>query len=610
MAFIFIFIRIITFLASLNVIFPSGTPNTFKVGFSILISIIISFTVDIDTSTVNMFDLIYGATMETMTGLVLGYMTSLCFNSLKLCGSLIDQQLGLAMANIYDSNSKEQTTLIQNLMYWMGIVIFFYINGHHELIKGIEKSFQLIGIGENILINNFDYIVHVFVQYFVIGFKIAVPIILALIITELIMGLISRSVPQLNVMVIGMPLKILVGIIFFIIALPFIITEIHNLINKIPSVLDGTLSMGNNSLASLGPIGMALSMGGDKTEEPTAKKKRDAKKKGNVAKSKEVTTAMTLLATLIIIYTMSDFIILEIKNFISDFLSIGLKTDINISVLNKLGMKLLIAFMKIFLPIGLLIMVFGIIGNLIQTGLMFVGEGLKPQISKLNPINGFKNMFSLKALGNLVKSIVIIVVLFNIGYSFLEKNFEGIIKSGDIYLPFLLDTIIELIKGLLGRICLAVVVIAIIDYVYQRYTHNKELKMTKQEVKEEYKQMEGDPHIKGKIKQKQREMANQRMMQSVPSAAVIVTNPTHISIAIRYERGKDTTPVVVAKGADNIAFKIREIAKEHDIPIIENKPLARLIYKEVEINQEIPEEMYQAVAEVLVAVYKIKNKYK
>lgn len=257
MAFIFIFIRIITFLASLNVIFPSGTPNTFKVGFSILISIIISFTVDIDTSTVNMFDLIYGATMETMTGLVLGYMTSLCFNSLKLCGSLIDQQLGLAMANIYDPNSKEQTTLIQNLMYWMGIVIFFYINGHHELIKGIEKSFQLIGIGENILINNFDYIVHVFVQYFVIGFKIAVPIILALIITELIMGLISRSVPQLNVMVIGMPLKILVGIIFFIIALPFIITEIHNLINKIPSVLDGTLSMGNNSLASLGPIGMA-----------------------------------------------------------------------------------------------------------------------------------------------------------------------------------------------------------------------------------------------------------------------------------------------------------------------------------------------------------------
>ena len=134
--------------------------------------------------------------------------------------------------------------------------------------------------------------------------------------------------------------------------------------------------------------------------------------------------------------------------------------------------------------------------------------------------------------------------------------------------------------------------------------------MTKQEVKEEFKQMEGDPHIKGKIKQKQRQMATQRMMQSVPSASVIVTNPTHISIAIRYEQGKDTTPVVVAKGADIVALKIREIAKNYEIPIIENIPLARLMYKEVDIDQEIPEEMYKAVAEVLIAVYKIKNKYK
>ena len=154
------------------------------------------------------------------------------------------------------------------------------------------------------------------------------------------------------------------------------------------------------------------------------------------------------------------------------------------------------------------------------------------------------------------------------------------------------------------------VIVAVADYAYQKFSHKKSLMMTKQEVKEEYKQMEGDPHIKGKIKQKQRQMATQRMMQAVPSATVIVTNPTHISIAIRYEQGKDTTPVVVAKGADNVAFKIREIAKSHDIPIIENVPLARLIYKEVEIDQEIPEEMYKAVAEVLVAVYKIKNKYK
>lgn len=609
---LFIFIRVITFFSSLNILFPSGTPNTFKVCFSILMSIIISSGVNIDVNVLNTFDLIRLVAMETVNGLLLGYITNLCFNSLKIAGSLIDQQIGLSMSSIYDPNSKEQATLIENLMYWMGIIIFFSMNGHHKLIIGIQQSFHLIKIGENLIQNNFYYIIHVFVQCFTIGFKIAVPVILSLIFTDLIMGLISRSVPQLNVMIIGMPLKMLVGVVFFMIALPFVITEIHNLLNKIPDILDGTLSMVNGDMmTSLGPVGIVLSMGGDKTEEPTAKKKRDARKKGNIAKSKEVTTAITLVAMLIIIFTMSDYIILEIKNSMINLLSSNFSMDFDSGVmLNSLGSKILLSFMKIFLPIGFIIMIFGVIGNLIQSGMLFTGEGLKPQFSKLNPINGFKNMFSLKALGTLVKSVAIIGVLLYIGYSFMNKNFEGIMKSADIYLPYLLNTIIELIKSLLGRICLAVVLIAVVDYGYQRFTHNKELKMTKQEVKEEYKQMEGDPQVKGKIKQKQREISNRRMMQAVPSATVIVTNPTHISIAIKYEKGIDSTPRVVAKGADVVAFKIREVAKEHDIPIIENKPLARLIYKEVDIDKEIPEEMYQAVAEVLVAVYKIKNKYK
>ncbi|MCR8746732.1 fused FliR family export protein/FlhB family type III secretion system protein [Romboutsia lituseburensis] len=608
---VLVFIRLITFFASINVIFPNGTPKMFKVCFTLFMSLIISYGIDINVNIATVPDLINCAVMETITGLVLGYITSICFTSLQIAGSLIDQQLGLAMANIYDPNTKEQSTLMKNIMYWMGIIIFFNMNGHHMLITGIQHSFELVGIGESILSNNFSYVINVFIQYFVIGFKIAVPIIVSLIITDLIMGLISRSVPQLNVMIIGMPLKLLVGIVFFIIALPFILTEIHNLFNKIPSILDGTLlSMNNDMLPTLGPVGIILSAGGDKTEEPTAKKKREARKQGNVAKSKEVTTAITLLAILLIVSTMSDFIIAELKNFIVNIFSLDLGTNINYKTLDDLVMKIMTSFMMIFLPMGLIIMVFGVIGNLMQTGLMFSGDGLKPKLSKLNPISGFKNMFSLKALGELVKSIAIISILLYIGYSFMNKNFQGIMKSGDIYLPYLMDTIIDLVKSLLSSIALAVVVISVFDYAYQKYTHKKELKMTKQEVKEEFKQMEGDPHIKGKIKQKQRQMATQRMMQAVPSATVIVTNPTHISIAIKYEQGKDTTPIVVAKGADVVAFKIREIAKEHDIPIIENKPLARLIYKEVEIDQEIPEQMYQAVAEVLVAVYKIKNKYK
>lgn len=340
------------------------------------------------------------------------------------------------------------------------------------------------------------------------------------------------------------------------------------------------------------------------------RRKKDARKQGNIAKSAEVNKAMTFIAILVVIYMMSGSIISELQGFIVNILSGDFSMTMNDNTIKILMFKVMMSFMKIVLPISLIIMVFGILGSLIQTGLFFSMESLKPKFSKLNPLTGLKNMFSMKAIVNLIKSMVVICIMIYLGYSFMSKNFEGIIKSGDIYLPYLFNIVLDLIKSILTSITLAVAVVAALDYGYEKFSHKKGLKMTKQEVKEEYKQMEGDPHIKGKIKQKQRQMANQRMMQAVPSSTVILTNPTHISIAIRYEQGKDTTPIVVAKGVDEVAFRIREIAKSHDIPIIENVPLARLIYKEVDIDQEIPEEMYKAVAEVLVAVYKIKNKYK
>ncbi|CEN25019.1 bifunctional flagellar biosynthesis protein FliR/FlhB [[Clostridium] sordellii] len=607
---IFVFIRLIAFFSCLSVIFPSGTPNVFKVTFTLFISIIISCTLKVHIEVSSTYDLINIAVMETITGLVLGYITSICINSLKIAGSLIDQQLGLSMVNIYDPNSKDNTTLIENMVYWIGIMVFFTMNGHHKLIAGISQSFKLVNVGSPILTNNYGYIVNIFIQCFVIGFKIAVPIILALIITDFIMGLISRSVPQLNVMIIGMPLKILVGIMFFVISLPFILNELHNLLVHMTDILNGTF-MGCHSsyFTAMAPLGAMLSTD-DKTEEPSSKKIKDARKSGNVAKSKEVVTTLTLLGVLIIIYSMSDFVILQLKESIARYLNMGFSNEFSMKIVGSLLMMLLAGFMKIIIPIGVIIIVFSVIGNVMQSGFLMTTDPLKPKLSKLNPINGFKNMFSMKSLGNLIKSIILVAILFKVGYSFMSKNFIGILKTGDIYLPYLMSTIITLIKELIQSILLALCVISVLDFAYQRYMHKKDLKMTKQEVKEEYKQMEGNPEIKGKIKQKQREMASRRMMEAVPSASVIVTNPTHISIAIKYEKGKDQAPIVVAKGADIVAFKIREIAKEHDIPIIENKPLARLMYKEVEIEEEIPEKVYQEVAEVLVAVYKIKNRYK
>ena len=606
---IFVFIRILTFFSCINVIFPNGTPKVFKVMFSIFISFIISPFIQADIAVHSLSQLIIYALMETLTGLVFGFITNMCFNSLKIAGSLIDQQLGLSMANIYDPNTNTQNTLIETILYWLGVMIFFSMNGHHQLIAGIQNSFNLVKVGQLILSGNFDYVINVFVQCFIIGIKIAVPMILSLLIAELLIGFISKSVPQLNVMVVSMPLKLLMGIIFIMIALPFLINKMHHLFNQIPSILDGTLSMNSDAISNIGTVGFLLSMS-DKTEEPTPKKKKDARKQGNIAKSAEVNKAMTFIAILVVIYMMSGSIISELQGFIVNILSGDFSMTMNDNTIKILMFKVMMSFMKIVLPISLIIMVFGILGSLIQTGLFFSMESLKPKFSKLNPLTGLKNMFSMKAIVNLIKSMVVICIMIYLGYSFMSKNFEGIIKSGDIYLPYMFNIVLDLIKSILTSITLAVAVVAALDYGYEKFSHKKGLKMTKQEVKEEYKQMEGDPHIKGKIKQKQRRMANQRMMQAVPSSTVIVTNPTHISIAIRYEQGKDTTPIVVAKGADEVAFRIREIAKSHDIPIIENVPLARLIYKEVDIDQEIPEEMYKAVAEVLVAVYKIKNKYK
>ncbi|MEN8076946.1 flagellar biosynthesis protein FlhB [Clostridioides difficile] len=351
-------------------------------------------------------------------------------------------------------------------------------------------------------------------------------------------------------------------------------------------------------------------MSSDKTEQPTAKKKKDERKKGNIAKSREVSNAFTLIAAVLCIYIMTNGIIKNLKIFISSSLKMDFSSNLTDGISHGLFTNGLFTFLKIFLPIGLIILSFGVISNVIQSGFLFSKEGLKPKFSKLNPMQGFKNMFSQKSFVTFFKNTILLILLSYIGYTFVKKNYLDILKIGDIYFPYLIYSIFDIVKKLFNIAIIIAVSIGAADFAYQLYSHKKGMKMTKQEVKEEYKQAEGDPQVKSQIKQKQRQLSSQRMIQNAKDATVIVTNPTHISIAIRYERDVDSAPIVIAKGADVLAMKIREIAKEKDIPIIENKPLARMIYKEVDVEQEVPAEMYQAVAEVLVAVYKIKNRYK
>jgi len=254
-------------------------------------------------------------------------------------------------------------------------------------------------------------------------------------------------------------------------------------------------------------------------------------------------------------------------------------------------------------------MLIGVIGNLMQTGFLTTGDSLKPKFSKLNPINGFKEMFSRKRMLASFKNILLLVIAAFISYMFISNRQQELLS-----LPYMLYTESLVVLGrtvsnFVIQILLLVVVVATIDYGIQRFEFMKSMKMSKQEVKEEYKQMEGDPFIKGKRRQKQREMSMSRTMAAVGEATVIVTNPTHFAVAIKYVHEEDLIPKVVAKGLDFKAQKIKEVAKEQGVPIIENKPLARTLYQTVEVDQAIPLELYQAVAEILAIVYKLeKNK--
>ncbi len=269
--------------------------------------------------------------------------------------------------------------------------------------------------------------------------------------------------------------------------------------------------------------------------------------------------------------------------------------------------KVFIDIFKIFIPVAVPIMVIGVIGSIIQTGFIYTGDPLKPKFSKLNPISGFKRMFSIRSLVDLVKNLGIVSIVGYIGYKFVIDNYYSLLNFGNLKTGTILTELASLIINVFVKVGIALLIIGCIDFLYQKFQHNKDLKMTKQEIKEEYKQQEGDPIVKGKRKQKQREMAMRRMMQSVPDATVVITNPTHIAVALKYEENSGKAPIVVAKGSEYVALKIKEKAIENNVPIIENKPLARLMFKEVDLDKEIPFDMYKAVAGILVLVYKMKK---
>ncbi|MDN5351463.1 MAG: flagellar biosynthesis protein FlhB [Clostridiales bacterium] len=347
----------------------------------------------------------------------------------------------------------------------------------------------------------------------------------------------------------------------------------------------------------------------EKTEQPTSKKIRDARNKGQVVQSKELSSAVALLTVFVAFYAFSGYIVSEVFNFYYLCMNLIDETDqfFTTAGVQAFLNETLLFILKMSLPALGVALVSGVLMSYIQVGFLFTTETIKPKLEKINPAKGFKNMFSSRALVELLKSVLKAIFIVYISFTYLQDHLFELITTLELGIGQTIQVLWSLVFGMILRSALFLFVIAIFDFAFKRWKNNKDLMMTKQEIKDEYKQSEGDPQLKSRIKQKQRQMAMSRMMQEVPKADVVITNPTHFAVALKYDASVGDAPVVVAKGQDLVAQNIKAVATENEVPIVENKPLAQTLYKDVKIGAFIPQELYEAVAEVLAYVYTLKK---
>lgn len=355
---------------------------------------------------------------------------------------------------------------------------------------------------------------------------------------------------------------------------------------------------------------MPESAGQERTEKATGKKRAEARRKGQVAQSREISSAMILMTAMGVFYFGGSWIFWRLSGLISGvYQNIGTLRFTNVSEASAFSLEILYQFLAVLLPILLPVAIVGFIANVMQVGFQISSEAMALKFNKLNPISGMKRFVSLKSTVELGKSIIKILFIGSIAYLLVESDLQEF--------PILIHQEVGQILVFIARVslkvcffvCLAMIVLAVIDYTYQRWQHEQDLKMTKQEVKDEMKQTYGDPKVKARIRGVQMEMARRRMMEAVPEADVVITNPTRLAIALKFDARDMIAPRILAKGSGHIAQRIREIAVEHQIPIVEEKPLAQALFKMVEIGEYIPAELYRAVAEVLAYVYRLKGMY-
>jgi flagellar biosynthetic protein FlhB len=354
---------------------------------------------------------------------------------------------------------------------------------------------------------------------------------------------------------------------------------------------------------------MAGSDSGEKTEEPTAKKLSDARKKGQIARSKDLGTMFVLVGSAVALMLLGNSLVTALSKMMARLFSLSRRESMDVHALFNVVSDSVWSIMAPFLWIHIIIVFAAFVGNTLLGGLSFSWEAMAPKASKLSPLAGFKRMFGVQAYVELIKSLLKFFVVFISAYLLLTSLFDQILTLSTETIPINFGHSVTLLLWMFLALGLSIGIIVIIDAPYQIWNHNRELKMTKQEVKDEMKNSEGSPELKGRIRRTQYEMSQRRMMQEVPDSDVVITNPTHYAVALKYDVEQGGAPMLVAKGIDEMALHIRTIAKEHNVEIIASPALARSLYYSAEAGEEIPEQLFAAVAQILAFIFQL-NEHK
>ncbi len=347
---------------------------------------------------------------------------------------------------------------------------------------------------------------------------------------------------------------------------------------------------------------------GDKTEEPTPHRLREARKKGQVFKSMELNSAINILGVMSLFFVFSAVAFQGIEEVFNLFLGNLLALPLTLGNAQTVLWEGVTRYFTIMAPIFAVALLLGVVSNVVQVGFLVSTEQMAPKLNRLNPLEGLKKIASKKALFEMVKALLKIGIISTVAFLYIRSRMDDLMllinqtAAASLQAFWNIMTILGILVGVVFLF------LAFMDYIYQRYEHKVSLKMSRKEIKDEFKHMEGDPLIRSKIKEKQRALAKERMMQEVPAADVVITNPTEIAVALVYDEGNDSAPRLVAKGVEVLAQRIREIAVEHDIAIVENPSVAQMLWKKTEIGDEIPIELYQVVAEIMAMVYRMREK--